>query len=721
MRFAAPIWLWGTGLALALAVVLIVQGVLLSRAKKQLGKPELIDALLTGKTALRRGVRGVLLVLAVALAALAAAGPQYGRGTRVLPATNLDVILVLDYSKSMYAKDVSPSRMQRAKVEVAQLIGALGGARFGAVAFAGDTMAFPITSDGAAIAQFFRGLEPIDMPVGGTSIARALLAAKELLNRDPLSQRHERVIVLVTDGEDLEGDPAAAASDIAADGTRIEVVQIGGRTPEPMFQVDENGREVGLRRDAQGQVMTTFLTPEGEAQLARVASAGGGQVVRAEKGHVGIDVVSERLQKLMTEELSERVETVYAEVYHYPLSAAALLLVLEVLASLGAVRRLPSDPPRGAMHRRKPSRMKQAAVLLALSWLGGLSLGCAEFDRLFYRNSPVVDDAIAALASGDRATATTALTEYLETGPCEAGVIGAGDRARRLGDASLDLGLALAGPFPRKNESASGTGGTSGASVPPAPASPPVVPPPGAPADAAPDPELTSRIDCALRVLSPIAENPDLPSELRARALYLMGNLELSRDGFEPAIDTYDRAVVLAPGLPEGEGDAIGRDIAKNRAIAQRRKQQKEEQEKEKKEQEKGDQDQKDQEKKDEQNDQSDEPKDPNGDDQKEQDQKGDEPKDQQDQKGQDQQSQDQQSPDQKDGEPKDQPDQQASEQDQQGQKEQTPQQSQPNERAAASQDARILDRLEQAPTLEQHDAKQRARTIRMRPTMEDK
>src|SRR5690606_40822250 len=106
---------------------------------------------------------------------------------------NLHVILVLDYSKSMYGKAVSPPRMKRAKVEVARLITELGGARFGAVAFAGDTMAFPVTSDGAAIAQFFRGLEPIDMPIGGTSIARALDTARELLARAPLDRKSTRL------------------------------------------------------------------------------------------------------------------------------------------------------------------------------------------------------------------------------------------------------------------------------------------------------------------------------------------------------------------------------------------------------------------------------------------------------------------------------------------------------------------------------------------------
>ena len=94
-------------------------------------------------------------------------------------------MIVLDYSKSMYARDIAPSRIDRAKAEVARLIRNLAGARFGAVAFAGEPIGFPLTSDGAAIAQFFRQLEPNDMPVGGTAIARALERARELSASDP--------------------------------------------------------------------------------------------------------------------------------------------------------------------------------------------------------------------------------------------------------------------------------------------------------------------------------------------------------------------------------------------------------------------------------------------------------------------------------------------------------------------------------------------------------
>ena len=272
MRFADPFWLFGTLLAVAVALLLVVGGWLLLRSIRRFGDEARVLDLVTARASTRRVIQGLLTVIAVACAFVAMSRPQYGRGTRLVPATNLDVVVALDYSKSMYARDVSPSRTLRAKSEVSRLISELRGARFGAVAFAGEPMTFPLTSDGAAIAQFFRQLTPNDMPVGGTSLARAIAAGHELFLRDPSTQKHAKVLVLVTDGEDLEGDPAAMAQAAHQDGITVDVVQIGGRSPEPIPEIDDTGKLRGWRKDSQGNPLTTSLSSEGEAQLAETAN-----------------------------------------------------------------------------------------------------------------------------------------------------------------------------------------------------------------------------------------------------------------------------------------------------------------------------------------------------------------------------------------------------------------------------------------------------------------
>ncbi len=318
------------------AALLIFGSSLRARAEARFGDPKLVRELRSHDPTERRAIKGVLVVLGVALFLAAFARPQFSRGTRLIPATNLDVVIVLDYSKSMYARDIAPSRIARAKAEVSRLISLLPGARFGAVAFAGEPMEFPMTSDGATIAQFFRQLEPNNMPIGGTATARALNSAKAIFERDPKSKDHVRVVVLITDGEDLEGDPVSVAKTI---GARIDVVQIGARTAEVIPEVGEDGKVTGIRRDETGAPLTTALSSEGEKQLAELATITGGNIVRSEGGETGIDRIAEGLSKMMREELAERPEVVYAEEYMWPLAIGILLLVVEAMFAEVPVRK----------------------------------------------------------------------------------------------------------------------------------------------------------------------------------------------------------------------------------------------------------------------------------------------------------------------------------------------------------------------------------------------
>jgi Ca-activated chloride channel family protein len=556
VRFAAPLWLFGSAFALLIAALFIAGSLLRVRQLQKFGDGPVVGTLLTAQAGARRAWKGVLCVLAVALAFVAAAQPQYGRGTKLIPATNLDLVIVLDYSKSMYARDITPSRTLRAKSEVARLISNLPGARFGAVAFAGQPIAFPLTSDGPAISQFFQQMTPNDMPVVGTAIARALEAGRELLARDPLSKTHKRVILLVTDGEDLEGDPVSVATAAAQEQITIFVVQIGGRTPEPIPQVTESGEVKGIRTDEEGKPLTTSLSAEGEAQLGSIASSTGGAVVRSEGGQTGLGEIERRLKQLMTEELSERVETIYADVYLYPLALALLLVLIESFIPEAAARkptRIP--PPKKRRPRKRGSRVVTAVSVLCFCFLW-LMVACAkQRNELWMRNAPAVDEAIAAYDAGDAGAAVSLLEQYLTTGKCDQGNIGAPESVRNKPNASFDLGLGL---FKLGEQYGLRLGEPD--------------PPPDAslsPEEEAFKEKRGSEVECALRIVRIVAADASLPIDLRARAFYLAGNLEFLRGDYESAVKSYDASLELIPGLPvDGGGDGIGRDAAYNRSIA---------------------------------------------------------------------------------------------------------------------------------------------------------
>ncbi|HEY5959365.1 MAG TPA: VWA domain-containing protein, partial [Polyangiaceae bacterium] len=457
----------------------------------------------------------------------------------------------------------------RAKTEVSRLIASLPGARFGAVAFAGEPSAFPLTSDGSAIAQFFRQLSPHDMPVGGTCLAKALERARQLLVAEPLSKKHEKVIVLVTDGEDLEGDPVAVAKQAKDDGITVHVVQIGGRTPEPIPDVDETGKVLGIRHDASGAPLTTALSAEGEQQLSEIANTTGGRIVRSAAGSTGIDELSKILSRWVTEELSEKVETVYADVYAYPLGVALALLLFE--AFFGDSRRLPTPVKPPPARRLRPSRREKsakkklaaaAAVGCAIPGLLVSLVSCEEQrNKLFIRHSPKVDEAIVAMVdAGDAGAGVSILENYLSTGKCEGGNIGTPEAVTRLHFAAFDLGLALfrvAESYGmRFGERAAKQGGQN----------------PGADQAMA---QRGDQVDCALRVVGAITALDQVPLDLMARAFYLAGNLHFLRDEWNQAIESYDRTLRLVPGVPNDASDGIGRDAAWNRAIALQRSKEK--------------------------------------------------------------------------------------------------------------------------------------------------
>jgi Ca-activated chloride channel family protein len=570
VRFANPFWLFGTALAALVAALLVLGGWLLLRSVRRFGDEPRVLSLVTGRASTRRVIQGVLTVLAVASAFIALARPQYGRGTRLIPATNLDVVVALDYSKSMYARDVSPSRTLRAKSEVSRLISELRGARFGAVAFAGEPMTFPLTSDGAAIAQFFRQLTPNDMPVGGTSLARAIAAGQDLFKRDPSSEKHAKILVLVTDGEDLEGDPAAVAKAAHDDGITVDVVQIGGRTPEPIPDVDESGRLRGWRKDSQGNPLTTALTAEGEAQLAETAKSGGGFVVRSATGTTGIDKMARELSRYMSSELSEKVETVYADVYAYPLALTILLLLAEVFVGQTKRRSTPAHAPEGpSLHRPQrgmnPGKFGAAfaksstplALVLGMVLpfgLAGLTSCEGGLKDPFIRRAPDVQKALTAVDAGDAGAAVDLLEHYLSTGKCSGGNIGTPDSIRTRHNAAFDLGLALF-------QIAEKFGGRFGE--------------PSAPVNAQQNPatqqllaQRSEQVECALRVVLALGDLPGASIEFRARANYLAGNLYFLREEYKNAVKSYDLALRLIPGVAGDKGDAIGRDSAWNRALA---------------------------------------------------------------------------------------------------------------------------------------------------------
>jgi len=186
-----------------------------------------------------------------------------------------------------------------------------------------------------------------------------------------------------------------------------------------------------------------------------------------------------------------------------------------------------------------------------------LFAACAwDPSRPFDRDAPQVREAIVQLDAGEAGAATGLLEGYLSTGPCQDGIIGTPDGLKKRPDGTFDLGLSLfrlGEQFGRRFGEEESPPGTNGGGV-----------------SEAVRAKRHAQIECARRVVQAIANDDSVPEELRARAHYLSGNLAFLDGAYQDAVDAYDRALVLAPGEPDS-GDPVGRDAAYNRAIALRR------------------------------------------------------------------------------------------------------------------------------------------------------
>lgn len=338
MRFAEPEMLFLLALPFAVAIALLLGIWTRQRAIKRFGDIKTLGSQLVRPSPYLRSAKGIAMVLALALLVLSTARPQYGGRIQMLRKRGIDVVVALDFSKSMLAEDIQPSRLERAKLELRDFISKLTGDRIGLVAFAGDTMRFPLTTDYGAATTFWQGMTPYDMPVGGTAIGKALTAASRMFQAvetkpesEGESDARSKVIVLLTDGEDHVGDPVIAAEEAAKQGAIIHVVGIGSDSPELIPRYLDDGTPMGYQKNESGGYVTTALTEKNEETLREIASVSRGRYFRAGNDLSGMASVLQEIRKLKQSDVQSRQITVYEEVFQWFMIPSFALLLLAFL------------------------------------------------------------------------------------------------------------------------------------------------------------------------------------------------------------------------------------------------------------------------------------------------------------------------------------------------------------------------------------------------------
>jgi len=326
MRFAQPEFLYLLAIAPLLILFFVIQFRRRREALRQLGEPELVDRLTRSTTVGRQAVKAALALVTLACFSVALARPQFGTRSETVSQTGFSVMVALDVSNSMLAEDVRPNRLIRAKYAVRSLVRKLQNDRIGLVVFAGSAfLQCPLTSDYSIVELFLDGIDTQTVGTQGTAIAEALQIAGSSFQE---GQKSYKAVVLITDGEDHQDDPVAAAADLAAQDVRVYVVGIGTPLGVPIPVKDGDGQVEGHMRDRSGEVVMSRLD---ESTLRHIAESTGGAYYLASPGGEEMDLVYDTLASLERAEYESREFTQYVERYQYILVFGLLLLVVNTL------------------------------------------------------------------------------------------------------------------------------------------------------------------------------------------------------------------------------------------------------------------------------------------------------------------------------------------------------------------------------------------------------
>jgi Ca-activated chloride channel homolog len=325
IRFARPAFLILLPVAVALSVLLFHRVV---RRKRSMFKANIAPA--------REKASASFYALALVAWALALGQPQCGSHTELVKQEGVDLVVALDVSASMLAQDVRPDRLTRAKAELNDLLDRLKGDRVGIVIFAQDAfIQCPLTSDYSA-AKLFLGAARVDqMPQGGTNIGAALETSKEVLDGADRGAA-DKVILLISDGEDLAGEYGKVVSSLKEDNVRVYSVGIGSETGTPIPLLDKDGNLTGYKKDRSGQTVLTKLDPE---PLERISQATDGEFFFRPHGVAVTDVIS-NLDRLHKSEGESKVTVRYEEAFSVFAVPGVLFLLAAVVWPKAWRRRL---------------------------------------------------------------------------------------------------------------------------------------------------------------------------------------------------------------------------------------------------------------------------------------------------------------------------------------------------------------------------------------------
>jgi Ca-activated chloride channel homolog len=314
-----------------LAIVPVILGVFIlarflrNRALKSFGDSNLVEGLIPEASVVRPWVKIIMALTALSLAIIALAGPQFGTKLKDVKRKGIELVIALDVSNSMLSEDITPNRLENAKRAISKLIDDLHDDKLALIVFAGDAFVqLPMTSDYTAAKMFLSTITPNLVSNQGTAITSAIELGMKSFSP---GEEKNKALIIITDGENHEGDAVAMAQKANEAGIIIHTIGMGLPNGAPIPTYNKNGQR-DYRTDNQGSVVISKLD---ETTLKQVAAAGGGKYIRANNTKTGLSALFDELNQMQKVEMESKIYSEYEEQYQYFLGFALLLLFIEFI------------------------------------------------------------------------------------------------------------------------------------------------------------------------------------------------------------------------------------------------------------------------------------------------------------------------------------------------------------------------------------------------------
>ncbi len=321
-RFAHPEYFY---LFLVLPIIYLVYLYGIFRRKRNLkkyGDIKLLESLMPDVSRYKPHVKFYFQLFALLVLVFVIAGPQFGSKLESVKKQGVEIMIALDISNSMLAKDVSPNRLEKSKQILSKLIDDLSNDKVGLIVFAGDAYTqLPITSDYSSAKMFLSGINPNMISSQGTAIGSAIQLASRSFSPNKSS---DKAIIVITDGENHEGDAVEMAKQAAEKGIKVDVVGIGSPEGVPIPASEQNN---DFRKDNQGNVVISKLN---ETMGQQIAEAGEGIYVRADNTNNALRALLNEVRKMKKTDLESKVYSEYDEQYQSLAWIVLILLLVDI-------------------------------------------------------------------------------------------------------------------------------------------------------------------------------------------------------------------------------------------------------------------------------------------------------------------------------------------------------------------------------------------------------